>query len=144
MAEKETWAEAMVGNTAAVKHGMHAIERRGSVALPEVLRGRERELIERLATHEGLLAELEGVALKYLSIVEAGCHWLTQIVEAGGNPWRMGTDRKPEPALRSLATYLAGAQRTLGKLAELRGDKDTLDLPTLLAQEVGDAEDAGD
>lgn len=130
---KETRAEAMAGNTAALKHSMHAVEARGPVALPEALREREFEVIENLATHEGVLRELERVAKHYVLICDCGIHWLDQIIERGANPWITGGDRKPEPALKSLATYLAGAARTLAKLAEARGDQDVLDIASVMA-----------
>lgn len=129
------------GNTAAVKHGMYQLERHGTGALPEDMRAREVEVVTNLATRDGALRELERQAALMVLITELGYRWLSEIVEAGDNPWRTGHDRTPEPVLRALAAYSNAATRCLTALAQLRGDKDTLDLATAMTKARQAAED---
>ena len=132
------------GNEKRKTHGVYSVMHRGAEALPEALKGRELEVVENLATHEGVCQELERVALRYILICECGIHWLDEIVAAGVNPWRSGKNRSPEPVLRMLGSYLNGAARTLARLAELRGDANVIELDSAMtaAREVIDGDDS--
>lgn len=128
-------------NKAARTHGMHSVEARGAEALAPAIRYREHEIIKNLGTGDGALAELERVGLYYMLIVEQGAHYLRQLAESNENPWT-AADGKPIAMLARFGTYLAGAQRTLGKLAELRGDQNVIELDSAMtaAREAIDGE----
>ena len=128
------------GNTNAVKHGLYPVMTRGRSALPEALRARELEAVENLGTHDGVMRELERQALHQLLIVETGFAHLRSILAEGKDLWTSGKDGRPEPVLRMLGSWANGAVRTLAKLAELRGDRDVVDLIDA-ALEESDGED---
>ena len=119
---------APAGNTNAVKHGMWSVAAHGASKLPVELQARELEIAENLGTKDGILRELEQSAYHYILVAETGLAYFRRILDAGGNPWSVGADHKPIPLLKTLGTYMAGAVRTLEKLTQLRGDKDTIDM----------------
>jgi hypothetical protein len=78
-----------------------------------------------------------------IMITELGYKWLSEIVETGANPWRTGKERNPEPVLNRLAVYSNAAMRCAALLAQLRGDKDAVDLAqgmTAARQEIEDGD----
>jgi hypothetical protein len=125
------------------EHGLYSVAKHGAERLPAELRDREVELLQNLATFEGVMAEAERQAAHQVLIVETGVLHLRQIIADGRNPWTSGADGRPEPILRILGTYMNGAMRALSKLAELRNDANTVDLDDLLGREVGNADDSG-
>ena len=131
-----------LGNAKARTHGLYSVKAHGSVALPEALRGRELEIIGNLATHEGVMLELEHQALYQALVCETGFAHLRSIVDSGRNPWQSGKEGAPEPILRHLGSWCNGLVRSLAQLASLRKDKDgkAFDYEAYLARGKEDSE----
>jgi len=124
---KRKGRSAPLGNSNAVTHGLHSVAAHGASKLPVELQARELEIAENLGSRDGVLRELEQSAYHYILVAETGLLYFRKILDAGGNPWSVGADHKPIPLLKTLGTYMAGAVRTLEKLGQLRGDRDTIE-----------------
>ena len=110
------------GNRNAVTHGCHAIEAHGLDGVPADLWPRELELLQNLATRQGVLSELERLVAIDMLIVEAGAAYLRGL---DGNVWNQ--NGKPAGVLRHLASWTNAAARGLRMLAELRDEKQVID-----------------
>ena len=121
-------------------HGAFSVATRGPEALPAELRSREVEVVSNLATSDGVLRELEEAAHRQWAICETGYLYLSSLMADGRNIWADGEKREPVAILKMLGSYENGLVRTLRTLAELRKDKETIDLDTLLGKERGHAD----
>ena len=138
----ESKAGAPEGNHNRLTHAVYAVKDRGPEALPAHLRDRELEFLGNIATRDGILRELEASARRQWCICEAGYVHLCDLMQADQSIWA-AKDGKPVAILKILGSYENGLVRTLAKLSELRRDKDTIDLDTMLSKGTGDAEDTG-
>lgn len=128
------------GNQNRRTHGVIAVRARGPEALPAHLQAREGEFLANVATYEGVLRELEAAALRQWAICETGYAYLSGLLRDGKSIWAEGDKRQPVAILRILGSYENGLVRTLAKLAELRQDKEAIDLDTLLGKERDNAD----
>jgi hypothetical protein len=128
------------GNENRRDHGTYSVAKHGPEALPDTLRARELEFVSNLATHEGVLRELESSAHRQWAVCETAYAYLVHLMEQGENIWAQGESKEPVALLRRLGSYENGLVRTLKALAELRQDREALDLDALLGKERGDAD----
>jgi hypothetical protein len=128
------------GNEHTREHGVYSVIKRGPDALPAHLQPRELDFISNVATHDGVLREMEESARRQWAICETGYAYLASMMRDGKNIWAEGDKKQPVAILKILGSYENGLVRTLKAIAELRQDRDALDLDALLGKERGDAD----
>jgi hypothetical protein len=122
------------------KHAVFAVARGpGLAAVPAALHDRQLQVAEHLATREGALCELEQQALLQVMICECGTAHIREVIESGRNPWTV-RDGEPDSILKYLQSWSNGAGRLLIALAQLRGDRNTIDLAEMLRKGVKELE----